>query len=166
MNWFSSAVSHTCSFFPLLTKIPGSRSTGSTRKQSNLPAGTFIFSRFSTLITNGQIFDIERFRRVLDRDRRPLPRHAFDGQLDRVEIGLVDACRVGADLEREFEHGVLARADVSLAMVHRHLVGHQRLLLVDAQDRAVRETDSELLAFSDANATWAPWLWPTKTSSR
>src|SRR4029078_7120521 len=27
---------------------------------------------------------------------------------------------------------------------------------VAAQDRAVRETESELLAFSDANATWAP----------
>src|SRR6266852_1532471 len=27
---------------------------------------------------------------------------------------------------------------------------------VAAQDRAVRETDSELVAFSDANATWAP----------
>ena len=27
---------------------------------------------------------------------------------------------------------------------------------VAAQDRAVRETDGEVLAFSDANATWAP----------
>src|SRR5439155_16817405 len=27
---------------------------------------------------------------------------------------------------------------------------------VAAQDRAVRETDSEIVAFSDANATWAP----------
>ena len=27
---------------------------------------------------------------------------------------------------------------------------------VAAQDRAVRETDSEVVAFSDANATWAP----------
>ena len=27
---------------------------------------------------------------------------------------------------------------------------------VAAQDRAVRETDGEIVAFSDANATWAP----------
>ncbi|MCY1543482.1 hypothetical protein D9M68_793020 [compost metagenome] len=54
------------------------------------------------------------------------------------EIGVVDLVRGQADLHREVEHGALARADLGLAVVHRHLVGHQRLFLVDAQDRAVR----------------------------
>ena len=44
-----------------------------------------------------------------------------------------------ADLHREVEHRALARRDVGLAVVDRHLVGDQRLLLVDAQDRAVRD---------------------------
>ena len=36
------------------------------------------------------------------------------------------------------------------------VISNQRGGKVAAQDRAVRETESELVAFSDANATWAP----------
>jgi hypothetical protein len=56
----------------------------------------------------------------------------------RGEVGLVDLVRRRADLHREVQHGALARRDVGLAVVDRHLVGDQRLLLVDAQDRAMR----------------------------
>jgi cellulose synthase/poly-beta-1,6-N-acetylglucosamine synthase-like glycosyltransferase len=37
-----------------------------------------------------------------------------------------------------------------------HVIRNARGGKVAAQDRAVRETESELIAFSDANATWAP----------
>jgi hypothetical protein len=47
------------------------------------------------------------------------------------------AAESSADLHREIEHGLLARRDVGLAVVDRHLVGDQRILLVDAQDGAV-----------------------------
>ena len=57
----------------------------------------------------------------------------------RREVGVADAARVAADLHREVEHGLLPRRDVGLAVVDRDLVGDQRLLLVDAQDRAVRD---------------------------
>ena len=48
-----------------------------------------------------------------------------------------DAVRLVADLHREVEHRALARRDVGLAVVDRDLIGHQRFLLVDAQQRAV-----------------------------
>ena len=53
--------------------------------------------------------------------------------------------RVVADLHREGEHRLLPLADVGLAVVHRHLVGDQRLLLVDAQQRAVGDDAVEAL---------------------
>jgi hypothetical protein len=59
-------------------------------------------------------------------------------RVQRGEVGVVDLVRLQADLHREVEHGALARRDVGLAVVGGHLVGHQRLLLVDAQDGAVR----------------------------
>jgi hypothetical protein len=61
------------------------------------------------------------------------------------EVGLVDLVRAQADLHREIEHRALARRDVGLAVVHGHLVGHQRLLLVDAQHGAVRHHAVEAL---------------------
>ena len=54
-------------------------------------------------------------------------------------VGLDDRRRVGADLQREIEHRLLPRRDLGLAMVHRDLIGDERVLLVDAQDRAVRD---------------------------
>ena len=47
--------------------------------------------------------------------------------------------RLGAHLHREVEHGALARRDVGLAVVDGDLVGDQRVLGADAQDRAVRD---------------------------
>ena len=43
------------------------------------------------------------------------------------------------DLEREREHRLLPVGDVGFAVVRRDLVGHQRILAVDAQDRSVRD---------------------------
>ena len=42
-------------------------------------------------------------------------------------------------LERESQHRLLTVADVRLAVVRRHLVGDERVLRVDPQDRAVRD---------------------------
>ena len=54
------------------------------------------------------------------------------------EIGVVDFMRSQADLHRKVQHGALARRDVGrLAVIDGHLVGHVRLFLVDAQQRAV-----------------------------
>ena len=49
------------------------------------------------------------------------------------------SCERCADLHGEIEHRALARRDVGLAVVDRDLVGDQRLLRADAQDRAVRD---------------------------
>ena len=46
---------------------------------------------------------------------------------------------VGRHLEREGEHRLLPRRDVGLAVIDGDLVGDQRILRVDAQDRAVRD---------------------------
>lgn len=54
-------------------------------------------------------------------------------------VGVVDGVRCGANLHRKVEHGALARRDVGLAVIDGHLVGHQRILLVNAQDGAVRD---------------------------
>jgi len=55
-----------------------------------------------------------------------------------LEIGVVDLVGVLAHLHGEVEHGPLPGADVCLAVVHGHLVGDERLFLVDAQDCAMR----------------------------
>ena len=55
-----------------------------------------------------------------------------------AEVGVLDLVRAQAHLHGEVEHGALARRDVGLAVVHGHLVGHQRLFLVDAQDGSMR----------------------------
>jgi hypothetical protein len=44
-----------------------------------------------------------------------------------LEIGFADRMRVRADLHREVEHGALARRDICLEVVHRDLIGHERL---------------------------------------
>ena len=43
-----------------------------------------------------------------------------------------------ANLHRKVEHGALAWRDIGLAVVHRHLVGDQRFLFINPQNRAVR----------------------------
>jgi cellulose synthase/poly-beta-1,6-N-acetylglucosamine synthase-like glycosyltransferase len=48
------------------------------------------------------------------------------------------------------------RTEELAAAAGARVVRNQRGGKVAAQDRAVRETDSEIVAFSDANATWAP----------
>ena len=55
----------------------------------------------------------------------------------RREVGVADEMRFARHLHREVEHRALARRDVGLAMVDRDLVGDERVLLVDAQQRAV-----------------------------
>jgi hypothetical protein len=57
----------------------------------------------------------------------------------RRVVGLADRARLEADLHREREHRLLARRDVGLPVVDGDLVGDERILLVDAQDRAVRD---------------------------
>ena len=49
------------------------------------------------------------------------------------------------DLDREREHRALARRDVGLAVVDGDLVGDERILRVDAQDRAVRDDAIEAI---------------------
>ena len=48
------------------------------------------------------------------------------------------------------------RTDELAAAAGARVIRNPRGGKVAAQDRAVRETDSEIVAFSDANATWAP----------
>src|SRR5205085_582655 len=48
------------------------------------------------------------------------------------------------------------RTDELAAAAGARIVANPRGGKVAAQDNAVRETDSEIVAFSDANATWAP----------
>ena len=55
----------------------------------------------------------------------------------RREVGVADEVRFARHLDREVEHRALARRDVGLAVVDRDLVGDERVLLVDAQQRAV-----------------------------
>ena len=57
----------------------------------------------------------------------------------RLEVGVADLVRALRDLHGEVEHRALARRDVGLAVVDRDLVGDQRILRADAQDRAVRD---------------------------
>jgi cellulose synthase/poly-beta-1,6-N-acetylglucosamine synthase-like glycosyltransferase len=68
---------------------------------------------------------------------------ALDYPRDRIEIVVTS----DASTDRTDE-----LAEAAGARVIRNPRGGK----VAAQDRAVRETDSELIAFSDANATWAP----------
>src|SRR5207248_4395480 len=46
--------------------------------------------------------------------------------------------------------------EIALAYPEVTVVPNPRGGKVAAQDRAVRQTDSEIVAFSDANATWSP----------
>src|SRR5262249_14497306 len=48
------------------------------------------------------------------------------------------------------------RTEELAAAAGAHVIRNPRGGKVAAQDRAVRETQSEVVAFSDANATWAP----------
>jgi cellulose synthase/poly-beta-1,6-N-acetylglucosamine synthase-like glycosyltransferase len=68
---------------------------------------------------------------------------ALDYPGDRLEI--VVTSDASTDRTEEFAEAAGAR------VVRNHRGGK-----VAAQDRAVRETESEIVAFSDANATWAP----------
>jgi cellulose synthase/poly-beta-1,6-N-acetylglucosamine synthase-like glycosyltransferase len=71
---------------------------------------------------------------------------ALDYPADRVEVV------VTSDASTDRTHELVERyADRGV-----HLLVNPRGGKVAAQDRAVRETAGEILAFSDANATWAP----------
>ncbi len=59
-------------------------------------------------------------------------------RVQRGEVGVVYQVAVGAHLHGEVEHGALAWRDVGFAVVDGDLVGDQRFLFVDAQNRAVR----------------------------
>jgi cellulose synthase/poly-beta-1,6-N-acetylglucosamine synthase-like glycosyltransferase len=73
---------------------------------------------------------------------------ALDYPADRVE--LVVASDASSDRTNELVEGVAARE------TRVRLLDCARGGKVAAQDRAVRETAGEVVAFSDANATWAP----------
>ena len=55
----------------------------------------------------------------------------------RSEVGVVDRDTVHGHLHRERKHCALALRNVGLAVIDRYLVGHERVLGVDSQDRAV-----------------------------
>src|SRR5690348_9330128 len=57
----------------------------------------------------------------------------------RREVGVVDGDALQCDLHREREHRLLPWRDVSLPIIDGDLVGDERVLRVDAQNRAVRD---------------------------
>ena len=63
----------------------------------------------------------------------------------RRVVGIVDLAASFGDLEREREHRALPRRDVCFAKVDADLIGDQRILRVDAQDRAVRDEAVEAI---------------------
>ena len=73
---------------------------------------------------------------------------ALDYPADRLEI--VVASDASSDRTNELVEAVAAREP------RVRLIDCRRGGKVAAQDRAVRETTGEVVAFSDANATWAP----------
>jgi cellulose synthase/poly-beta-1,6-N-acetylglucosamine synthase-like glycosyltransferase len=73
---------------------------------------------------------------------------ALDYPADRLEI--VVASDASADRTNELVEEVASRES------RVHLLDCPRGGKVAAQDRGVRETESDVVAFSDANATWAP----------
>jgi cellulose synthase/poly-beta-1,6-N-acetylglucosamine synthase-like glycosyltransferase len=73
---------------------------------------------------------------------------ALDYPADRMEI--VVASDASTDATNVLVHAVAAREP------RVRLIDCERGGKVAAQDRAVRETESDVVAFSDANATWAP----------
>jgi cellulose synthase/poly-beta-1,6-N-acetylglucosamine synthase-like glycosyltransferase len=73
---------------------------------------------------------------------------ALDYPVDRLEI--VVASDASSDRTDELVEGVAARE------AHVRLLACPRGGKVAAQDRAVRESTADVVAFSDANATWAP----------
>src|ERR1700737_893910 len=52
------------------------------------------------------------------------------------EVALLHFLGPQRHLDREVEHGALPRGDLRFAVVDRHLIGEQRLLFVDAHQRA------------------------------
>jgi cellulose synthase/poly-beta-1,6-N-acetylglucosamine synthase-like glycosyltransferase len=76
-------------------------------------------------------------------ERRVANLRALDYPADKLEI--VVTSDASTDRTEELAEAAGAR-----------VVRNPRGGKVAAQDRAVRETDSELVAFTDANATWAP----------
>ncbi len=73
---------------------------------------------------------------------------ALDYPTDRLEIV------VASDASTDATNGIVN--DVAAREPRVRLIDCERGGKVAAQDRAVRETESNVIAFSDANATWAP----------
>ncbi|MCY7302145.1 MAG: glycosyltransferase, partial [Thermoleophilia bacterium] len=73
---------------------------------------------------------------------------ALNYPADRLEI--VVASDASTDATNELVNAVAGR-EPSVRLIDCERGGK-----VAAQDRAVRETESDVIAFSDANATWAP----------
>ena len=67
--------------------------------------------------------------------------------LELLVILVVDGVRALGDLDGEIEHRLLPRLKVGLAMIDRDLIGDQRVLGADAEDRAV--SDDAILAIVD-----------------
>ena len=78
-------------------------------------------------------------------DRRLENLLALDYPADKLELV------VTSDASTDRTHELVSRFAPRV-----RLVVNERGGKVAAQDRAVRETESEIVAFSDANATWAP----------
>src|SRR5207248_2669140 len=76
-------------------------------------------------------------------ERRVTNLHALEYPAEKLEV--VVTSDASTDRTEELAQAAGAR-----------VVRNPRGGKVAAQDRAVRETESEIVAFSDANATWAP----------
>jgi prepilin-type N-terminal cleavage/methylation domain-containing protein len=73
---------------------------------------------------------------------------ASEIELERGVILRADFPGRGGHLDREIQHRPLARADIGLAIIRGQLIGNQRILFANTQDRAVR--DHAILALIDA----------------
>jgi hypothetical protein len=57
--------------------------------------------------------------------------------LQVLVVGVVDCMRAFGDLDGEIEHRLVPRREVGLAIIDGDLIGDERILCADAQDRAV-----------------------------
>src|SRR5438093_2649491 len=57
----------------------------------------------------------------------------------RDEVRVLKLLRLQGHLEGEIEHRALAWGNVGLTIIHGHLVSNERILGIDAQDRAMRD---------------------------
>ena len=112
----------------------------------------------TALLTESCFPDPDRAYRALIDDERRRTLENMRGvarSLDPAEAWefLAERARESGDLGARLQNEALREARIGDGV---RLIVNPRGGKVAAQNRAVRETDGEILAFSDANATWAP----------